>query len=671
MNKNVLTLCVSVALCSTMLVSADSCPPVDAPTIKCYSRRSDGRHKYMQTVASSDKTHIGDADAMYGRFQANVGYRASFRSKDIAECFFGGHLTQDDCCGDRAIKIQGSDLVTRDPKAWFADYFYLPRNYDGSFSVDPKIKTFFADFDFYVGLEEWLCGFYFRLHGPVVHSRWDLNFCDNANLSGNVAANHPHGYFSPGRYEGDLLVQSFADYAKGGTPKKSEAIDPMTTGQPGNNVGILNSTLVFHPLKYAKITKCSRKETGFADLRAELGWNFWQSDCYHLGLNLQFAAPTGKKKEPCFLFDAMIGNGNHWEVGGGLTAHYNFWTSEDNENTFSFHLDANITHMFKECRKRTFDLCNKPNSAYMLAAKFGDNPNTDPPNDQVASDPTNDLDIDGTSTIPTRQFAGEYAPVANLSTVNVDVSIGVQADIVAQFTYTCGGMIWDFGYNFWGRSCEKIECPKSCKDGSICSPSQQNTWALKGDARMFGYDQDNNGTIPNNNVAAIPLSATQSGATILMGLNKIPPTEVASKDNAITVDVNPNVDSPEFAFRVDGNLDPNNRLYNVPDGDDILEADKQIKTSKTPVFLKCSDLDLTRTRGISHTVFANLSYTWDRDCWVPYLGVGFSAEFASNNRSCDNDTSKTSTNNVACCPPCIDCAVSQWGVWVMGGVAFN
>ena len=646
MKKRFIGILSGTILLSAALVQADDCVAADAPTVKCYSRRSDSRHKYIQMINSTDKTHLHDVDAMYGKVQATVGYRASFRSKEIAECFFGGHLTQDDCCGDRAIKIQGSNIVKRDPKAWLADYFYLPRNYNGSFSVDPKIKTFFADFDLYVGLDEWMCGMYFRLHGPVVHSKWDLNFCDNVAIDGATPLDHPHGYFSPSAYEGNLLVQSFTDYAKGGTPAKSTNVDSLTPNEPGNGVGVQNSTLIFNPLKYAKIVKCSRSETGFADLRAELGWNFWQSDCYHLGVNLQFAAPTGKKKEPCFLFDAMIGNGNHWEFGGGVTGHYNFWLSEDNEQSFSFHLDANITHLFKERRRRTFDLRNKPNSAYMLAAKHGPNGDEDPPGDQIShTDNT-------TANALSKQFTGEYAPVANLSTVNVDVSVGVQADVVAMFNYTCGNFSWDIGYNFWGRSCEKIECPEGCNNNTLCDSSQRNMWALKGDSRMFGY-------LPNTPPQeSRPLAVSQKKATILNGTNLVRNLQVVGgSENAD--DTNRNVDNVADAFAT-GSA----QLVNVPG------ATTNISLSNEPCFLKCADIDLTRTRGISHTIFTNLGYTWERECWSPYFGVGLSAEFASNNRNCDDDISNTNSNKVSC-GPCIDCAVSQWGIWVSGGVAFN
>jgi len=87
------------------------------------------------------------------------------------------------------------------------------------------------------------------------------------------------------------------------------------------------------------------------------------------------------------------------------------------------------------------------------------------------------------------------------------------------------------------------------------------------------------------------------------------------------------------------------------------------------VILKCDDIEFTRIKGTSHTIFTNLSYSWDRECWTPHLGVGASAEFGSNNSCCDDDTGESSTG--ISCGPCIDCSVSQWGIWVQGGLAFN
>src|SRR5690606_38516653 len=128
-------------------------------------------------------------------------------------------------------------------------------------------------------------------------------------------------------------------------------------------------------------------------------------------------------------------------------------------------------HLFKAKQTRTFDLKGKPNSRYMLAERLASTTGATVPvleNTAVA-------------------FDGTYSPVANFSTRDCKVSIGVQGDVVAMFTYTVRGFSWDLGYNFWGMSSEKISL--SCDDDSSCParvPFAENTWALKGDASVYG-----------------------------------------------------------------------------------------------------------------------------------------------------------------------------------------
>ena len=116
------------------------------------------------------------------------------------------------------------------------------------------------------------------------------------------------------------------------------------------------------------------------------------------------------------------------------------------------------------------------------------------------------------------------------------------------------------------------------------------------------------------------------------------------------------MDSPRFAYGdVDGTA--NTILSAVPsaDGGDTT-ASFHIQSSKTPVLLSKDNISYVETRGISHKVFTHLSYTWDRDNWVPYLGVGASAEFGKT-ESCDDccDTTCPTTG----CDVCVDCALSQ------------
>jgi hypothetical protein len=268
----------------------------------------------------------------------------------------------------------------------------------------------------------------------------------------------------------------------------------------------------------------------------------------------------------------------------------------------------------------------------------------------------------GPVTTAAQQFAFEYAPVANLTTLDVKTSIGVQADIVAMFNLTASGFSWDLGYNFWGRSCEKIHCPPACApcDVSLCDPSQANTWGLKGDARMFGFAANASGGVVVD--TPIALSSTESKATIHSGTNIPGGLDTVSND---PYERNFSVDNAKFAVAVNGNV----RLVFAPFIPGPNQDAFQVKTSIQPILLKCEDIDLCeRTRGISHKIFTHLGYTWDRENLKPFLGFGGFAEFGKtdhNSSSC-NPCSESSE-----CSRCFYCSLSQWGVWVKGGLAFD
>ncbi len=611
--------------------------------------RSQGFHGDRQrNVGEVGHINLYDMESWYGTFDLSVGYMRSFDSEDIAHCLFGHDLICNSDCNN-TIKVQGSGVASRDAKAWLADYFYLGCDYDGTFSIKPRIQNVVVDLDFYLGLDEWVNGMYFRLYGPITWTKWETNFC-YADPATVVTTSCSTGYFTPSGSE--TLLSSISNYFAGSAPT---TVDNIT----------------FQGLKYAKMPACDETKVGFAELRAELGWNFFQDDDYHVGAGLHVAAPTGNKREACYVMYPVVGNGNHWELGGTVHGHYVFWRSDDEEQHFGLYLDAVLTHLFEACEQRTFDICGKNNSRYMLAAKYTSTI-TNGSNGLAGQAATG---TGGTSTSATAQFNNVYAPVANLTTADVDVSVGIQADIVAMFNFTTRGFSWDLGYNFWGRSCEDIDCPTncdSCNTDSIFNTANANTWALKGDARMFGFAGAADGSVNIAADDAVPLSASQSAATIHTGTNL---GFVDATLTSVTMQ-NGGVDNSQFAVTGD---DPQLVIHTPLSEGGININTNQIKTSIQTVFLTNTSPGLQETKGISHKVFTHLSYTWDRDNWIPYLGVGGSAEFGHND-CCDSDcsscstscsTSSTTSCSTSCCDDCSYCSLSQWSVWVKGGISFN
>ena len=296
----------------------------------------------------------------------------------------------------------------------------------------------------------------------------------------------------------------------------------------------------------------------------------------------------------------------------------------------------NITHLFGAKQCRTFDLKDRgPNSRYMLAEKM-----------------TQDVikNLEGNGIAATSQFNNAYSPVANLTHLQVKASSAVQVDLTAMFNYTSCGFGFDFGYNFWYRSCEKLSIDCDCSN-----QLDGKTWALKGDAHVFGFDGGGNQNF-------VPLSATQSKATITSVTNFV--------DGQANPQTNPNIDNPQPATGdSDAPFTNDDTLFATPN------LNNQINTSIQSVFLTLQDIDCdsSRTRGISHKLFTNLSYTWvDCEDWAPYFGVGAKVEF-SQNKSCSTNVCPDDSicDSQICDDSCPPCNLSEWGIWIKGGLSFN
>lgn len=603
----------------------------DCPVIQLFSPRGQEVDAARELVGLTNHICIFDMEKFYGTVAVTPAYYQSFNS-DITQAFFGNSLNT---CQSPTIKISGSDVANRGSQDWLADYFGLPTDFESNLFFNPRISNYVLDFYVYLGLDEWLCGLFAFLHTPVVNTRWDLNFTECNITAGSNA--YPIGYFAPTTVERSTLRNSFADY-----------VSDCNGLDLGNDVFI-------EPLQYARMSSCSKSDTALADIRFAVGWNFLQDEDYHLGLGLLATAPTGSKPKGAFLFEPIVGNAHHWEFGGLLWGHVIFWRSECEEKFFAGWLQANITHMFKAHQYRFFDLNCVSNSKYMLAERM-DTPVELLLANQAAGTFAN-------STVPSNQFKNLYAPVANLTRQEVDVSVGIQADIVVMLNYTSCGFSWDLGYNFWVKTCENITPNCSCPPRIL-----NEKWALKGDAYVFGFTSGAIDSLPINSPVA--LSATESNATIYAGTNA----------SSTSSDPNPAIDNRQWAVAGASQV-ATVELLNAPGG-------TQTGTSKDPVILSVANInyDGARMKGLSQKVFTHFSYSWlDNEDWTPYLGAGAEIEFAQKNNFCEDATCNTNpcasncTNSCSTTSTCFTCtqedchsvALSQWGIWVKFGVSFN
>jgi hypothetical protein len=514
------------------------------------------------------------SETWYGAVAITPAYQRTFDAEFIAKQIFGAST----------LTFSGSRVANRGADDILADYFGLPTDYQSLVCFNPQIKNMIVDLQMYWGLDSVVPGLYTRLDIPIVHSSWDLNmseFIQNPGINSD-----PAGYMSDATITRTLLQEEV------------------------NLSGDATWGDMIYPLQYGK--DFGREVTNaIAELRFVLGWNATGDD-YHAGANLRVNAPTGNRPNGEFIFQSIVGNGKHWELGAGLTTHYTFWASEDELHKLGVYCDANFTHLFATQQTRSFDLtANGAGSRYMLIEDMNSS--------------SNNLFLGAGGAAAPYQYSSDLFILINKTSLPVKVSVALQADMALKLSYNRCGMGIDLGYGFYGRSKETFH-----HRGKFLS----NRFALKGDAQIYGFQRTDN--------APIALDASQSKATIHVG-------QAPSNANYSNI----NIDFPTPAASAAGLLNPLTTADAVT-LDITLPA--TANTSNPPILLTDADLSCCSAelpKGITNKLFFNIGNIWNEqsECMKPFFGIGGEIEWAEG-RACTNS------------------ACSQWSVWAKGGIGF-
>lgn len=565
-----------------------------------------------------------DVEDFYAVFASTLAYTRSFEPNPIADCLFDDDLRTPTLS---ALDITGSGIAGRDAtKNWLADYFGLPRDFNSTIKFDPLISNCLVDLYWYFGCNNLIKGLYATIHAPIVYTKWDLNCFEAVNKSG--VADQPPGYFNQIAMGDNIGV------------KRTDLLDNFTDFVFYSKVPDLGDLVHFKPLCVSKMVpkedRSYKTKMGLADIQATIGWNYLLERWCHAGLGLHVIAPCGIGQHTDFIFSPVVGNNKHWEIGAQWWGHYTFYVSQNEQKQWMVYALANITHPLGNRQWRVFDLKCKKNSRWMLAQKMVDSvtplqataqPDTITPTDLVT---------------PSAQFANIFTPVAQLTQRNVKVNCALQFDGVLMFSYLHQHKHFniDFGYNFWYASAEKIT-PITCTN---CLT--QGLWALKGDSYVYGFTSDLNPNVPAN--IPVALSATESKATIHGGTNNFINVDVNRGGiNDIHPTRNPGIDNPLFTVAtINEKTTPVNDRTTSASG-------QQTYTSYNPMFITEDQIDYNcaNKSGFSNGIFVHFSHLWqDSTCttYTPYLGGGLALDFGSGQY-----------------------AVSQWQIWLKGGLYFH
>ncbi|KKP29254.1 MAG: hypothetical protein UR12_C0011G0001 [candidate division TM6 bacterium GW2011_GWF2_30_66] len=582
--------------------------------------RNQGRNSAREIVCTQEAQNKYGLNILNGFASLAAEYQSSFNNKQIPRYFFG-----QDYVNCENLYIQGSQVQNRNEKAWLADYFGLPLDYSSTISFCPKIQNVILDLNFYFGLDNLTEGLYAKVVMPIAWTKTELNPCEKICNPGIIDS--AAGYLSTNTISRENLTKNFLQFISG------------------------NSTFgdMKEPLKYGLITNDKLTKIGLAELRASLGYNFVLNKDGHLGFAFLLSAPTGNKPCAKYLFEPIIGNGKHWEMGCELSGSWIFHRcKQDPDKYIGFWIDATLTHLANNCQCRSFDISCKTNSRYMLLEQMGQNL------DNLKIDVTGGTDPQAS----TYQYQKNLVPAINWSTFKLNVEMDLQADIAIKLGIVRNNFSFDLGYDFWARTGERfaINC--------CCSKPPCYNMAIKGDSFIYGYY----GTEKEN---AVALGATQSESSIHSGKNY---PAVAFEENPLS---NPQIDNPN----------PENYLTYATDSISTLahqltsKNNTNINTSTQPILIANGEINMDDSpSALTHKLFANFNYYYKNDDkkWLPFVGIGGEIEFATYLcKIPDCGCSNSCNNNCYLCDFCCDAScnkrmgICQWGLWLKGGLSFN
>lgn len=516
-------------------------------------------------------------DKQYWGWSIGGAYNRTSDSAEIESFLFGR----------KQFEVVGSRVAGRSDKALLADYFGLPSDFQGSICFAPTISTFTADFAWFWRLDHIIDGWYFRAHAPVVHTTWDLNTKEKVSVAGTL------GF--PGGYMGSTVI---ARSALPTTLKQvmDNTLEAVTFGDMQD------------PIAYGRVFEC-KVHTHISDVHIETGYAPYTSKTGHLALGIRVGVPSGTRPSQRTIFSPIAGNGHHAECGASLTWHMVPWMNEQETSYFGIYSDLYITHLFKDTQPKSYDFIDqKAGSRYILLERFFEPGNTG-------------VYVAGSQI--TQQYQGRLIPAINATTLCSSVSFPVQLDWALMFAYhrDCGLDV-NWGYGLWIRSAEKLHCRERFPD---------NTFAIKGDAQIYGFDMGN---------TAYKLSATQSKATIFGGQN----------DGNFVTDLYANNNADNAMNAQDSGAMPLYQL-NATDAGTFGITQANVKTSYPAKLLSDADINndsALMPRSLTHKLFISVGRFWRKYEKMPFLTIGAEIEWHC----------KCLENNGA---------LSQWGVWIKGG----
>jgi len=533
------------------------CSPLGLKTF--YLPRSQGSNNARRLAGWQGYAPVNLENA-FGNVSLTLEYTRSFDNDHIAQYFFG----------NTCLNFQGSEVIPSNacsiPGYVIADNFGLPTNFIGKICFKPRIQNIIVDFNYFLSLDFWCKGLYWRFFAPFVVTYWNLgiNCCEHNNT--------------------DSIDQTFLPCYMGTNQIQSlSSIKEALAGE--HTFGDMNS-----PFDFGKIPFTQQKKIGIADLDLILGWNALMSETYRFAVFLMTTIPGGNRPDSKIFFEPVVGAGKSWALGGGFEGYLNFL--ETDTQSFGFYYFVTINHYFKTFQVRSFDFIeNGPLSRYMLLKELKED-------DSYNGNLLNSID-----------YATKAVRAG--SVFNIDAAF--------KFSYFICNWGFDFGYNIWRKSEERLNIVPRVFPSDLLH-------------RKFGIKQTEGvcyrtlDTTTDQIVGGGPLNSTQSFATI---------STIDDTDSPSPI----NLPANQVAITWDSSTDSN----------DLTVA----HVSNPPILVSIAELNCSSARvpkQLSHKLFINIDYTQYNTPWQPEVEVGAEFEFSGSKH--------------------LLATLSQCGVWIKGQFNF-
>ncbi|MGE0206480.1 MAG: hypothetical protein AB7R69_01380 [Candidatus Babeliales bacterium] len=379
--------------CLLIAGTAQASLPVFGKTF--YHQRSQGANLARWLSGQAHHVHLCDTDCVNGSWFIAPYYGQTYNDKELGSWFFFN--------GTNTMRfgpqgVQGVDV--------FARNFFLNDDFDGAVTANPRVKNFVVDINFFLGLDEWVRGLYFRIDVPVNWTSWDMKLTQTTTTPGTIIAANTLG--------NDI--------------DRSSPLNNIIAAWKGDTLAPTDFPDLKQKMRFARIDGKQTKAS-VADITFMLGYDIICNECSHWGVYVNVVAPTGTRPDGQFVFEPVVGNGRYVEMGPGTSGHFELWNNGCDQS-FGIFFQGYVNHMFRSKQKRTFDLKqNGIGSRYLLIKRF---------------DPSSG------------DYANEVLFGPNVLTRNCRVKNDIQGEGAFMFDYQNCGFTFDVGYDIWGRTKDKI-----------------------------------------------------------------------------------------------------------------------------------------------------------------------------------------------------------------------